>query len=156
MLGGVRELGEKECLLLLFSVKGLNNRGLVSRSFGEEMFLRNPREAEMGPHPDPPAERPQMVENAGARAVGAGWARLQQQLARENTWSFWAVMEQLVMMQSQANMKLWEDVAQSLEPRERHERGTGSRPRSSTQPAVRIQKMTPADDLEAYLNTLRG
>lgn len=63
-----------------------------------------------------------MVENAGTGAAAqrpgwVEWAGLQQQLAGENACTFQAVMEQRLMTQTQASVKLWEAVAQTMEPR---------------------------------------
>lgn len=85
------------------------------------MYLLNPWDDEMGPSPLHTPESPQMVENVGRGAAAPGpswadWARLHQQLAGENARTLQAIMEQLVVLQSQANVKLWEVVAHSMEP----------------------------------------
>lgn len=66
-----------------------------------------------------------------------------------------AVLEQLVSTQTQGNVKLWEEVTQSLEPREATGLGAGESGLASSQPAtpkIKVQKMIPVDDSEAYLS----
>lgn len=49
-------------------------------------------------------------------------------------------------------MKLWEAVAQTLDPRDDSRRNPNAMTVSPSLPAVSVQKMTPANDPEAYLN----
>lgn len=66
-----------------------------------------------------------------------------------------AVLEQLVSTQTQGNVKLWEEVTQSLEPRGATGLGAGESGLAPSQPAtpkIKVQKMIPVDDSEAYLS----
>lgn len=59
----------------------------------------------------------------------------------------WAVLEQLVTTQAQANAKLWKSVNNALGRQD-------SRSTWTPHPLVRVQKMTTNNDPEAFLNTL--
>lgn len=76
-------------------------------------------------------------------------------MAGENACLFQAILQQLMPTQSKANVKLWEAVTWTLEnPRPQEagiEVGVGA-PGEPTMPVVRVQKMTPVDDPEVYLN----
>lgn len=81
----------------------------------------------------------------------------QQQVAK-NRCLFQLMVEQQTTLleldtatEAQANQQLWEQVNKALVPRRMG--GSASPLRCMVQPAVKVQKMTPADNPEAFLNS---
>lgn len=74
----------------------------------------------------------------------------------ETTRLLHGILEQLVSNQNAANLKLWDAVTRSFENPKGSERPFGRgmcRPGRPAAPVVKVQKMMPDDDPEAFLNT---
>lgn len=99
------------------------------------------------------------IELGGECGQGPEWALLQQQQATDNSLLFQMLakhqkllMGQVTSIQAQVNRQLWVQVTQTLTPLKAEAMAPDTR--HAVQLNIKVPKMTPPDDLEAFIHAV--